>query len=122
MEKSQRVSGGKKPSRDFDRAKKQDGNPRISTCPVSHDCKVPVENLLGEIARVTLSLLTSSRGAFKLVQWCWRSAAVAENAIAYAKQRKASSKWIADRLVREKLANMATLIYVGEALSIAPEA
>ena len=40
-----------------------------------------------------------------------------ENAIAYAKQRKAFSKAIADfGLVREKLANMATLIYVGEAL------
>src|SRR5256712_7385381 len=40
-----------------------------------------------------------------------------ENSIGYAKQRKAFSKVIADfGLVREKLANMATLIYVGEAL------
>src|SRR5205814_6015627 len=39
------------------------------------------------------------------------------NAIAYAKQRKAFKKVIADfGLVREKLANMATLIYVGESL------
>src|SRR5207247_10303418 len=37
--------------------------------------------------------------------------------IAYAKQRKAFNKVIADfGLVREKLANMATLIYVGESL------
>jgi alkylation response protein AidB-like acyl-CoA dehydrogenase len=40
-----------------------------------------------------------------------------ENAIGYARQRKAFNKVIADfGLVREKLANMATLIYVGEAL------
>ena len=39
------------------------------------------------------------------------------NAIGYAKQRKAFKKVIADfGLVREKLANMATLIYVGESL------
>ena len=40
-----------------------------------------------------------------------------ENAIGYAKQRKAFSKVIADfGLVREKIANMATLLYVGESL------
>ena len=40
-----------------------------------------------------------------------------ENAAGYAKQRKAFGKVIADfGLVREKLANMATLIYVGESL------
>ena len=42
-----------------------------------------------------------------------------ENAIGYAKQRKAFGKVIADfGLVREKIANMATLIYVGEALGV----
>src|SRR5256886_5402479 len=40
-----------------------------------------------------------------------------DNAVGYAKQRKAFGKVIADfGLVREKLANMAALIYVGEAL------
>src|SRR5207245_4036715 len=40
-----------------------------------------------------------------------------KNSIAYAKQRKAFGKVIADfGLVREKLANMASLIYVGESL------
>ncbi len=40
-----------------------------------------------------------------------------ENSVAYAKQRKAFGKVIADfGLVREKLANMAALIYVGESL------
>ena len=40
-----------------------------------------------------------------------------ENAISYAKQRKAFGKVIADfGLVREKIANMATLLYVGESL------
>src|ERR1700728_242922 len=40
-----------------------------------------------------------------------------ENAIAYAKQRKAFGKTISEfGLIREKLANMATLLYVGESL------
>jgi butyryl-CoA dehydrogenase len=40
-----------------------------------------------------------------------------ENAIGYAKQRKAFGKVIGDfGLIREKIANMATLIYVGESL------
>src|ERR1700691_2753750 len=40
-----------------------------------------------------------------------------EHAITYAKQRKAFNKVIADfGLVREKIANMATLLYVGESL------
>src|SRR5439155_20559043 len=57
-------------------------------------------------------------GRFKLGAMCVGGARVAlENSIAYAKQRKAFNKVIADfGLVREKLANMATLIYVGESL------
>src|SRR6202034_2736081 len=40
-----------------------------------------------------------------------------ESAISYAKQRKAFNKVIGDfGLVREKIANMATLLYVGESL------
>src|SRR5258707_374799 len=57
-------------------------------------------------------------GRFKLGAMCVGGGRMSlENAIAYAKQRKAFSKVIADfGLVREKLANMATLIYVGESL------
>src|SRR6266576_1512258 len=91
-----------------------------STCPlILNDCKVPVENLLGEIGKghvIAFNILNIGR--FKLGAMCVGGARVAlENAIGYAKQRKAFSKVIADfGLVREKLANMATLIYVGEAL------
>src|SRR5450432_332160 len=91
-----------------------------STCPlILNDCKVPVENLLGEIGKghiIAFNILNVGR--FKLGAMCVGGARVSlENAIAYAKQRKAFNKVISDfGLVREKLANMATLIYVGEAL------
>src|SRR5712671_4923428 len=91
-----------------------------STCPlILNDCKVPVENLLGEIGKghiIAFNILNVGR--FKLGAMCVGGArSSVENAIAYAKQRKAFSKVIADfGLVREKLANMATLIYVGESL------
>jgi alkylation response protein AidB-like acyl-CoA dehydrogenase len=91
-----------------------------STCPIIlNDCKVPVENLLGEIGKghvIAFNILNIGR--FKLGAMCVGGARVSiENAIGYAKQRKAFSKVIADfGLVREKLANMATLIYVGESL------
>jgi alkylation response protein AidB-like acyl-CoA dehydrogenase len=91
-----------------------------STCPIIlNDCKVPAENLLGEIGKghvIAFNILNVGR--FKLGAMCVGGARVSlENATAYAKQRKAFGKVIADfGLVREKLANMATLIYVGEAL------
>jgi alkylation response protein AidB-like acyl-CoA dehydrogenase len=91
-----------------------------STCPlILNDCKVPVENLLGEIGRghvIAFNILNVGR--FKLGAMCVGGARLSlEQAIAYAKQRKAFNKVIAEfGLVREKLANMATLIYVGEAL------
>ncbi len=91
-----------------------------STCPIIlNDCKVPVENVLGEIGRghvIAFNILNVGR--FKLGAMCVGGARLSlENAIGYAKQRKAFSKVIADfGLVREKLANMATLIYVGESL------
>ncbi|HZE27525.1 MAG TPA: acyl-CoA dehydrogenase family protein [Terriglobales bacterium] len=91
-----------------------------STCPIIlNDCKVPVENLLGEIGKghvIAFNILNIGR--FKLGAMCVGGARVSiENAIGYAKQRKAFSKVIADfGLVREKLANMATLIYVGESM------
>src|ERR1700731_4110199 len=91
-----------------------------STCPIIlNDCRVPVENLLGEIGKghvIAFNILNVGR--FKLGAMCVGGARLSlENAITYARQRKAFGKVIADfGLVREKLANMATLIYVGEAL------
>src|SRR5579864_7810972 len=91
-----------------------------STCPIIlNDCKVPVENLLGEIGKghiIAFNILNVGR--FKLGAMCVGGARVSlENAVGYAKQRKAFSKVIADfGLVREKLANMAVGIYTGEAL------
>ena len=91
-----------------------------STCPVIlNDCKVPVENLLGEIGKghvIAFNILNVGR--FKLGAMCVGGARVSiESAVSYAKQRKAFGKTIGDfGLVREKIANMATLIYVGESL------
>ena len=91
-----------------------------STCPIIlNDCKVPVENLLGEIGKghlIAFNILNIGR--FKLGAMCVGGGRVSlENSIGYAKQRKAFNKVIADfGLVREKIANMATLLYVGESL------
>ena len=81
-----------------------------STCPIIlNDCKVPIENVLGEIGKghlIAFNILNVGR--FKLGAMCVGGGRVSlENAIAYAKQRKAFGKVIADfGLVREKLANM----------------
>jgi len=91
-----------------------------STCPIIlNDCKVPAENLLGEAGKghlIAFNILNIGR--FKLGAMCVGGGRVSlENAIGYAKQRKAFNKVIADfGLVREKIANMATLLYVGESL------
>jgi alkylation response protein AidB-like acyl-CoA dehydrogenase len=91
-----------------------------STCPIIlNDCKVPVENLLGEAGKghlIAFNILNIGR--FKLGAMCVGGGRVSmENAIGYAKQRKAFNKTIADfGLVREKIANMATLLFVGESL------
>jgi alkylation response protein AidB-like acyl-CoA dehydrogenase len=91
-----------------------------STCPIIlNDCKVPAENLLGEIGKghlIAFNILNIGR--FKLGAMCVGGGRVSlESAISYAKQRKAFNKVIADfGLVREKIANMATLLYVGESL------
>jgi len=91
-----------------------------STCPIIlNDCKVPAENLLGEVGKghlIAFNILNIGR--FKLGAMCVGGGRVSlENAVSYAKQRKAFSKVIADfGLVREKIANMATLLYVGESL------
>lgn len=91
-----------------------------STCPIIlNDCKVPAENVLGEIGRghiIAFNILNIGR--FKLGAMCVGGARESmNNSIAYAKQRKAFGKSISEfGLVREKLANMATLAYVGESV------
>ena len=92
-----------------------------STCPlILTDCKVPVENVLGEIGKghhIAFNVLNVGR--FKLGAGCIGGARNSlESAIAYAKQRKAFGKVIADfGLVQEKLANMAAGIFTGEAMA-----
>jgi alkylation response protein AidB-like acyl-CoA dehydrogenase len=87
---------------------------------ILNDCKVPVENVLGEIGKghhIAFNVLNVGR--FKLGAGCIGGARTSiEEAIAYAKQRKAFGKVIADfGLVREKLANMAVGIFAGEAMA-----
>jgi butyryl-CoA dehydrogenase len=92
-----------------------------STCPlILNDCKVPVENVLGEIGKghhIAFNVLNVGR--FKLGAGTIGAARNSlESAIAYAKQRKAFGKVIADfGLVREKLANMAAGMFTGEAMA-----
>ena len=91
-----------------------------STCPIIlSDCKVPVENLLGEIGKghlIAFNILNIGR--FKLGAMSVGGGRVSlQEAVAYAKQRQAFGKVIADfGMVREKIANMATLLYVGESM------
>jgi butyryl-CoA dehydrogenase len=92
-----------------------------STCPIIlNDCQVPVENVLGELGKghlIAFNILNIGR--FKLGAMCVGGARQSlDNAISYARQRKAFGKTIADfGLVREKLAKMAASVYVGEALT-----
>jgi butyryl-CoA dehydrogenase len=91
-----------------------------STCPlILNDCQVPVENVLGEIGRghiIAFNILNVGR--FKLGAACVGGArACLQNAIGWAKERKAFQKTIADfGLIREKVAQMATQVYVGESM------
>src|SRR5438067_4205039 len=92
-----------------------------STAPlILSDCKVPVENLLGEIGKghvIAFNILNIGR--FKLGAGCVGGARNSlANAIGYAKQRKAFGKSLIEfGLIREMLANMAVNIFVGESLS-----
>ncbi len=92
-----------------------------STCPlILNDCKVPVENLLGEIGKghiIAFNILNIGR--FKLGAGCVGGARNSlQSAISYAKQRKAFGKTLSEfGLIREKIADIATGIYVGEALA-----
>ena len=91
-----------------------------STAPlILNDCKVPVENVLGEIGKghiIAFNILNVGR--FKLGAGCVGGARTSlQNAIAYAKDRKAFGKPISDfGLIREKLAQMAVGIYAGESM------
>ena len=89
-----------------------------STCPlILNDCQVPVENVLGEVGKghvIAFNILNIGR--YKLGAGCVGGARTSlQQAIQYAKQRKAFTKTIADfGLVREKIAQMAAEIFVGE--------
>src|SRR5882724_9495479 len=92
-----------------------------STAPlILNDCKVPVENLLGEIGKghvIAFNILNIGR--FKLGAGVVGGARNAlNNSIGYARQRKAFGKTLADfGLIKEKLADIAIGTYVGEAMS-----
>jgi butyryl-CoA dehydrogenase len=88
-----------------------------STCPlILNDCKVPAENLLGEIGKghiIAFNILNIGR--FKLGAGCVGGARTSlQAAVSYAKQRKAFGKTLADfGLIREKLADIAIGVYIG---------
>ena len=91
-----------------------------STCPlILSDCRVPVENLLGEAGKGHhIAFNTLNIGRFKLGAACTGGARqVLQDAIQYAKERKAFGKSIAEfGLIQEKLAECAAGVYTGEAL------
>jgi butyryl-CoA dehydrogenase len=91
-----------------------------STAPlILNDCKVPVENVLGDIGKghiIAFNILNVGR--FKLGASCVGGARTSlVHAIAYAKERKAFSKTISDfGLIREKMAQMAAWLYACESM------
>jgi alkylation response protein AidB-like acyl-CoA dehydrogenase len=91
-----------------------------STCPlILKDCKVPVENLLGEVGKghhIAFNVLNVGR--YKLGAAAIGGARTALNhGILYAKERKAFGKAIAEfGLIQEKIADCAVGIFAGEAL------
>jgi butyryl-CoA dehydrogenase len=92
-----------------------------STCPlILSDCKIPAANLLGEAGKghhIAFNILNIGR--FKLGAACVGGARTAlANGIQYAKERKAFGKSISEfGLIQQKLADSATLIYVGESMA-----
>jgi butyryl-CoA dehydrogenase len=91
-----------------------------STTPlILSDCTIPASNLLGEIGKghhIAFNILNVGR--YKLGNAAVGGARVAFNSgLRYAKERKAFGKSICEfGLIQEKLANMATGIFAGEAL------
>src|SRR6266853_760647 len=92
-----------------------------STTPIIlNDCRVPKENLLGEIGKGhVIAFNTLNIGRFKLGAGVVGGARNSLNhSIGYAKQRKAFGKTLAEfGIIQEKLANMASAIYTGESMS-----
>ena len=90
-----------------------------STAPlILNDCMVPVENVLGDIGKghiIAFNILNIGR--FKLGAACIGGARTSlVSGIQYAKNRKAFTKSISEfGLIREKIANVAARIFVGEA-------
>jgi butyryl-CoA dehydrogenase len=86
---------------------------------ILNDCQVPVENVLGDIGKghvIAFNIL--NLGRFKLGAMCVGGARASfANALAYAKERKAFGKPIAEfGLIREKVARMAAVIYATESM------
>lgn len=92
-----------------------------STTPIiMNDCRVPKENLLGEIGKGhVIAFNTLNIGRYKLGAGVIGGARHSLNhSIAYAKQRKAFNKPLTDfGMIKEKLATMAVEIYTGESMS-----
>jgi butyryl-CoA dehydrogenase len=92
-----------------------------STTPIIlNDCRVPRENLLGEIGKGhVIAFNTLNIGRFKLGAGVVGGARNSLNhSIGYSKQRKAFGKPLSDfGLIKEKLANMAVGVYTGECMS-----
>ncbi|HUS18699.1 MAG TPA: acyl-CoA dehydrogenase family protein [Terriglobales bacterium] len=92
-----------------------------STAPlILNDCRIPKDNLLGEIGKGhIIAFNTLNIGRFKLGAGVVGGARTAlGNAIAYAKDRKAWGKSISEfGMIKEKLANMAVGVYVGECMA-----
>jgi alkylation response protein AidB-like acyl-CoA dehydrogenase len=92
-----------------------------STCPlVLSDCKVPVENLLGEVGKghhIAFNILNIGR--FKLGAACVGAArTVLGNTIGYAKQRQAFGKPISGfGLIQQKLADSAAQLFAVESMA-----
>ncbi len=92
-----------------------------STCPlVLSDCKVPVENLLGEVGKghhIAFNILNIGR--FKLGAACVGAGrTVLGHAIGYAKQRQAFGKPIAGfGLIQQKLADSASQLFAVESMA-----
>jgi butyryl-CoA dehydrogenase len=91
-----------------------------STTPlILSDCKIPAANLLGEVGKghhIAFNILNVGR--YKLGNAAVGGAKGAFlNGLKYSKERKAFGKAICEfGLIQEKLANMATGIFVGEAM------
>ncbi|GGG92469.1 acyl-CoA dehydrogenase family protein [Silvibacterium dinghuense] len=92
-----------------------------STCPVIlNDCRVPVENLLGEPGKghhIAFNILNIGR--FKLGAACVGGARHSlANAVSYAKERRAFGKAIAEfGLIQQKISDSAMRIYVAESMA-----